>query len=132
MKLLKVSLHTLKSSDSTHRMQISTTASFPEDIQSHNGPLMWPLLRQGKKHTSFVVLLRSILGDGGGMETSEGLYFQLTHRCQSIIWGCLRQEFIGSAGARTGAQVCFSADIITTVSQKEWLWFCKLIETRGL
>lgn len=66
------------------------------------------------------------------METSEGLYFQRTHRCQSIIWGCLRQEFIGSAGARTGAQVCFSADIITTVLQKEWLWFCKLIETRGL
>lgn len=121
MKLLKVSLQ-------THLKTLipRTTCKYPQPLHFLRTSslttvhLCGPFSAREKNIRALwlTFLLRSILGDGGGMETSEGLYFQHTHRCQSIIWGCLRQEFIGSAGARTGTQVCFSADIITTVLQK--------------
>lgn len=59
------------------------------------------LLARKKNALWLRILLRSILGYKGGMETRGGLYFQVPQYCQSIIWGFLKQDFFGVAEART-------------------------------
>lgn len=79
MKLLKVSLQThLKTLIPRTPCKYSQPLHFPRTSSPTTVHLCAPFSAREKNIRAlwFTFLLRSILGDGGGMETSEGLYFQ--------------------------------------------------------
>lgn len=89
------------------------TTSFPEDIQAYNAPLMWPLLHQQKRS----VVSNSTEGYSGRKEEEEeewkkvcgprrGLYFHVTHYCESVIWRLLKQDYSGQTETTRNPQVC--------------------------
>lgn len=88
-----------------YHMQISTHPEEPLHFLWTSRPTMLHLcghLLARKKNAMWLrILLRSILGYKGGMETRGGLYFQFPQYCQCIIWGFLKQDFFGVAEART-------------------------------